>query len=194
MENNKENLCFHLCFVGSPPSCHPCTEACYMNWELLISKETEKVNQLSGIVTELLNSFGSMSVDGINNTLQMLKTNVTYANQIFSSGGRADLVEKRDQIERVDKNGVIVNFCRLDLNTERAGKRCRVLRELCHSFIPRVSCVVCLSQFRLGSKTPMSLTPFVWKNRGQYFLEPFSGRQNSFLDNFIPFLSYCCLV
>ena len=45
------------------------------------------MDQLSGNVTQLLESFGSMSVDGINSTLQMLKANVTYANQIFSSGG-----------------------------------------------------------------------------------------------------------
>ena len=59
------------------------------------------MNELKGNVTELLESFGSMSVDGINSTLQMLKANVTYANGIFSSGGRADLVKKREQINRV---------------------------------------------------------------------------------------------
>ena len=110
MENIKENLGLNLCFLGSPPSCHPCTEACYMNWETLISKETEKVNQLRGNVTELLDSFGSMSVAGINGTLQMLKTNVTYANQVFSSGGRADLVKKREQINRVDKMVLLRTF------------------------------------------------------------------------------------
>ena len=73
-----------------------------MNWEAIISKEKEKVNQLNGNVTELLQSFGSMSVDGINSTLQMLKRNVTYADGIFSSGGRADLVKKREQINRVN--------------------------------------------------------------------------------------------
>ena len=132
-----------------------------MNWEALISKETEKVNQLRGNVTELLDSFGSMSVAGINSTLQMLKTNVTYANQMFSSGGRADLVKKREQINRVDKNGVVANFCRLRLelesNAKRASKRCLVLRELRHSFIRRVFHVECV-YFRLGSKTPVSLS------------------------------------
>ena len=59
------------------------------------------MNELKGNVTELLESFGSMSVDGINSTLQMLKANVTYASGIFSSGGRADLVKKREQINRV---------------------------------------------------------------------------------------------
>ena len=59
------------------------------------------MNELKGNVTELLESFGSMSVDGINSTLQMLKANVTYANGIFSSGGRSDLVKKREQINRV---------------------------------------------------------------------------------------------
>lgn len=72
-----------------------------MNWEILIRNEKEKVDQLSGNVTQLLESFGKMSVDGINSTLQMLRANVTYANQIFSSGGRADLVKKREQINRV---------------------------------------------------------------------------------------------
>lgn len=81
-----------------------------MNWEALISKETEKVNQLRGNVTELLDSFGSVSVAGINGTLQMLKTNVTYANQVFSSGGRADLVKKREQINRVDKMVLLRTF------------------------------------------------------------------------------------
>ena len=59
------------------------------------------MNELKGNVTELLQSFGSMSVEGINSTLQMLKANATYANGIFSSGGRADLLEKREQINRV---------------------------------------------------------------------------------------------
>ena len=59
------------------------------------------MNELKGNVTELLESFGSMSVDGINSTLRMLTANVTYANGIFSSGGRADLLEKREQINRV---------------------------------------------------------------------------------------------
>ena len=77
-----------------------------MNWEVLISNEKEKVNQLYGNVTELLQSFGSMSVDGINNTLQMAKRNATYADSIFSSGGRADLVKKREQINRVSYNCV----------------------------------------------------------------------------------------
>jgi len=83
-----------------------------MNWEVLISKEREKVNQLSGNVTELLESFGSMSVDGINNTLQMLKRNVTYADEILSSGGRADLVKKREQINRVNDNCIVGNLVR----------------------------------------------------------------------------------
>ena len=81
--------------------CHPCTEDCFLNWDIIITRETEKVNELNGNVTELLESFGSMSVDSINSTLQMLKTNVSYAEEIFSSGGRENLQKKQQQINRV---------------------------------------------------------------------------------------------
>lgn len=89
--------------------CHPCTEDCYLNWEIIITRETNKVNELNGNVTELLESFGSMSVDNINSTLQMLKTNVSYAEEIFSSGGRENLQKKQQQINRV--NDRIFYFC-----------------------------------------------------------------------------------
>lgn len=82
--------------------CHPCTEDCYLNWEIIITRETSKVDELNGNVTELLESFGSMSVDSINKTLQMLKTNVSYAEEIFSSGGRENLQKKQQQINRVN--------------------------------------------------------------------------------------------
>lgn len=53
-------------------------------------------------MTELLESFGTgLSVDGINQTLQLLNDNITYASQIFKSGGQADLKQKRDQINKV---------------------------------------------------------------------------------------------
>lgn len=71
------------------------------------------MGQLSGNVTQLLESFGKMSVDGINSTLQMLRANVTYANQIFSSGGRADLVKKPEQINRVQSS---IDSFQLQLN------------------------------------------------------------------------------
>lgn len=93
---------YTVAISDSPLSCYACTEPCYRNWEGFIAIETEKVNQLSGNVTELLESFSSgMSVDGINRTLQRLNTNLTYVNQIFNSGGRADLKQKREQINRI---------------------------------------------------------------------------------------------
>lgn len=95
----KELIC--LSSAGSPPLCHPCTEDCYLNWEIIITRETDKINELNGNVTELLESFGSMSVDGINSTLQMLKKNVSYAEEIFSSGGRENLQMKQQQINGV---------------------------------------------------------------------------------------------
>lgn len=90
--------------VGTPPTCHPCTEDCYLNWENSISRETHRVNELYGNVTELLESFGSMSVDSINSTLQKLKENVTYAEEIFSSGGKEDLQKKQQQINRIQNS------------------------------------------------------------------------------------------
>ncbi|PFX13764.1 Laminin subunit gamma-1 [Stylophora pistillata] len=89
---------------GTPPTCHPCTEDCYLNWENSISRETVRVKELYGNVTELLKSFGSMSVDSINSTLQKLKENVTYAEEIFSSGGKEDLQKKQQQINRIQNS------------------------------------------------------------------------------------------
>ena len=94
--------------------CHPCTEDCYSNWETTITRETNKVEELSGNVTELLESFGSMSVDSINKTLQTLKTNVSYAEEIFSSGGRENLQKKQQQINRVNNR-----FTRLRVTVRR---------------------------------------------------------------------------
>lgn len=91
--------------------CHPCTEDCYLNWEITITRETNKVDELNGNVTELLESFGSMSVDSINKTLQMLKTNVSYAEEIFSSGGRENLQKKQQQINRVNEKKLFVIGC-----------------------------------------------------------------------------------
>lgn len=91
--------------------CHPCTEDCYLNWEILITRETNKVDELNENVTELLQSFGSMSVDSINKTLQMLKTNVSYAEEIFSSGGRENLQKKQQQINRVNDRVICLFVC-----------------------------------------------------------------------------------
>ena len=91
--------------------CHPCTEDCYLNWEIIITRETNKVDELNGNVTELLESFGSMSVDSINQTLQMLKTNVSYAEEIFSSGGRENLQKKQQQINRVNDRVISLFVC-----------------------------------------------------------------------------------
>lgn len=93
---------YFFLFAGTPPVCHPCTEDCFLNWDIIITRETEKVNELNGNVTELLESFGSMSVDSINSTLQTLKANVSYAEEIFSSGGRENLQKKQQQINRVN--------------------------------------------------------------------------------------------
>ena len=81
-----------------------------MNWENSISRETVRVKELYGNVTELLESFGSMSVDSINSTLQKLKENVTYAEEIFSSGGKEDLQKKQQQINRVRQGKVAILF------------------------------------------------------------------------------------
>ena len=81
-----------------------------MNWENTISRETDRVNELYSNVTELLEWFGSMSVDSINSTLQKLKKNVTYAEEIFSSGGKEDLQKKQQQINRVRKGKVASCF------------------------------------------------------------------------------------
>jgi len=91
--------------------CHPCTEDCYLNWEISITRETNKVDELYSNVTELLESFGSMSVESINETLQMLKTNVSYAEEIFSSGGRDDLQKRQQQINRVSSDRIICLLC-----------------------------------------------------------------------------------
>ena len=42
-----------------------------------------------------------MSVDDINVTLRQLDTNVSYAHDVFSKGGKEDLKEKKEQIEGV---------------------------------------------------------------------------------------------
>ncbi|XP_015765926.1 PREDICTED: laminin subunit gamma-1-like [Acropora digitifera] len=96
---------YTVAIAENPLSCHACTEPCYRNWEGLIAIETDKVNKLSGNVTELLESFGTgLSVDGINQTLQLLNDNITYASQIFKSGGQADLKQKRDQINKIQES------------------------------------------------------------------------------------------
>lgn len=96
---------YTVAIAENPLSCHACTEPCYRNWEGLIAIETDKVNLLSGNVTELLESFGTgLSVDGINQTLQLLNDNITYASQIFKSGGQADLKQKRDQINKIQES------------------------------------------------------------------------------------------
>ena len=59
------------------------------------------MNSLKETVAKLLKSFGQMSVDDINVTLRQLRTNVSYAYDVFSKGGREDLKEKKEQIERV---------------------------------------------------------------------------------------------
>lgn len=102
--------------------CHPCTEDCYLNWEIIISRETNKVDELNENVTELLESFGSMSVDSINKTLQMLKTNVSYAEEIFSSGGRENLQKKQQQINRVNDRVICLFVCFLSSSRVTVGK------------------------------------------------------------------------
>lgn len=107
--------------------CHPCTEDCFLNWDIIITREADKVNQLNGNVTELLESFGSMSVDSINSTLQMLKKNVSYAEEIFSSGGRENLQKKQQQINRVnDITDLFLSF--LPVHFECSSIRCFPLR------------------------------------------------------------------
>jgi len=112
--------------------CHPCTEDCYLNWEITITRETNKVDELYSNVTELLESFGSMSVESINETLQMLKTNVSYAEEIFSSGGRDDLQKRQQQINRVSNDRIICLLC-------------------CFSFGLRVMTSICLLNYIITS-------------------------------------------
>ena len=52
-------------------------------------------------------------MDNINSTLQKLKKNVTYAEKIFSSGGKEDLQKKQQQINRVTKGKVASCFVTL---------------------------------------------------------------------------------
>lgn len=74
--------------------CYLCIEDCYLNWEIIIIREMNKVDELNGNVMELLELFGSMLVDSINKIFQMLKINVFYVEEIFSSGGRENLQKK----------------------------------------------------------------------------------------------------
>lgn len=46
--------------------CYLCIEDCYLNWEIIIIREINKVDELNGNVMELLELFGSMLVDSIN--------------------------------------------------------------------------------------------------------------------------------
>ena len=55
----------------------------------------------------MLESFGSMSVAHVNHTLQDLYSNVSYAKQIFQSGGREDLERTQNQINQVTQIKIV---------------------------------------------------------------------------------------